>query len=135
MIRSLALLLVTLAIAPACSSKKAQAQTAEPDLCTQVFVRARACTDQYIPALVDLRARLDHPTGIAAEVAKDRDGVITAAKAEWATDSTDSGIAATCASTPAMLDDQATARGCLAKTDCGEFSACLMPLFEKHFRK
>ena len=50
MLRYLALA-TTLALA-ACQSAKASTND-DVGLCTQVFYRARACTDTYIPALVD----------------------------------------------------------------------------------
>src|SRR5690348_8118046 len=37
------------------------------DTCVSMMERQRACTDLYIPALVDLRISLDTPRGIAGE--------------------------------------------------------------------
>jgi cytochrome c553 len=107
-------------------------------LCVEVFTRNRTCTAEYIPALVDVRAKYDKPAGIAAEVQADRAGVIAQAMTEWATDSTDQAIAATCAhiaANPAgwQQADADAARACLAQTDCGPYTACIMPLFEKRF--
>jgi len=132
----------------ACSSAKAppaqettvgiagahRASTSDYDLCVAAMTRARACTDVYIPALVDTRARLDKPAGIAAEVAADRDGVIAAAKQEWASDSTDSGIAAMCQHMTANVSDQdrAESSACLEQQDCGAFTSCLTPVFARH---
>src|ERR1700690_127059 len=145
MLRDLALVLLLTNAVAGCASQHAQdtpaqkpgaASTASPaEPCTDVFVRARACTDQYIPMLVDLRAKLDHPAGIADSVKADRNGVIAQAKAEWANDSTDASIAQTCARNAAMPGDAEAAASCLAKTDCGEFTACIAPLFEKHLAK
>jgi hypothetical protein len=109
-------------------------------LCVQVFERSRTCTDDYIPALVDSRAKLDVPKGIAAEVKADRNAVIAQAKQEWAHDSTDPAIAQTCEHIAGQLDDATaaqapTARGCLTKASCGEYTACIMPVFEKHLAK
>src|SRR5512140_1832326 len=127
--------------APPPATVKTQAAT--PDrhaLCVQVFTRARACTDDYIPALVDTRARLDTPTGIAAQVAADRAGVIAQAKTEWATDSTDASIDSTCTRAEAAMSgvdasEEATAHDCLAKADCAAYTACIMPSFEKHLHR
>ena len=109
-------------------------------LCVQLFERNRTCSDVYIPALVDARARNDAPAGIAAQVAADRDGVIAQARAEWANDSTDAAIDATCTAivehlSQADLDDVGTARSCLAQTECTAYTTCSMPIFEKHFTK
>lgn len=143
--------LLALALAPACgtsdaapsgpASPKAQPASASPDakaLCVEVFSRNRTCTDQYIPALVDLRAKYDKPAGIAAEVAADRDGIIAIAKTEWATDSQPAAIDATCTSIAAQLGagdpaDITAAQACLAITDCAAYTACIMPQFEKRF--
>lgn len=152
MIRSL---LLVLALAPlaACASDTAQAKPApapaptatrastdDPKaLCVQSFTRARECTSDYIPALVDTRAKHDMPPGIADQVKKDRDGVIKQAMEEWKTDSQDANIAANCdkmadsvGKDPEMV---ALAKDCLAKTDCGTFSTCSMQLAEKHMTK
>jgi hypothetical protein len=138
---------------PACSASEAsapppvapaQAQSANnPDakaLCVELFTRNRTCTDQYIPALVDLRAKYDQPAGIAAEVAADRAKVIAQANEEWATDSTPEAIDATCTKITANLTpgDQADFGGvqaCLASQDCAGYTACVMPYFEKRLAK
>ena len=155
MIRSLSLVLV-LALAPfaaACGTTEAApskptvapkpASTAPTDYqaaCVEVFTKNRTCTDTYIPALVDLRAKHDVPPGITAEVKANRDGIIAQAKTEWATDSTDPAIAATCEKVTAHLDDATradaeSAKSCLAMADCAAYTACIMPFFEKRFTK
>ena len=106
--------------------------------CVEVMTRNRTCTDAYIPALVDARARHDHPAGIADAVKTNRDGVIAEAKTEWQSDSTDSAIAAMCAQVTAdavAAADLEQARTCLAETACDPYVACVMPLFEKRFVK
>jgi hypothetical protein len=146
--KSLAVLVI--ALAAACGTTHDTAPTAQPTtklqamsstaddqaLCVEGFQHARTCTDQYIPALVDARAKVDHPPGIAAEVAKDRDAVIAKAMQEWAKDSTDDAIAANCqqivargAMDPSTMD---TAKGCMAQTDCAAFTACILPIVGKH---
>ncbi len=129
MIKALALSVLALA---ACH--KAAAQQAD-DPCVDVLTRAKACTNVYIPALVDARARHDWPAGIADAVKQDRDGVIAQAMQEWATDSQPDHIAQACSAHAVSADDAEAARACLAKSDCGEFTACFMPIFEKHFAK
>ncbi len=144
MLRALTLAALVLSSIPGCASQDAQAtpsqkpvaaSTAPAQPCTDVFVRARACTDQYIPMLVDLRAKLDHPAGIADAVKADRNGVIAQAKAEWANDSTDASIASTCSANAPLPGEAEAAAACLAKTDCGEYVTCIAPLFEKHLAK
>jgi hypothetical protein len=153
MSRSLFLVPVLALLIPACSaseaagpstSSPAQAQPATnvdgKALCVEVFTRNRTCTAQYIPALVDVRAKYDVPAGIAAEVAADRDAVIAHANEEWATDSTDAAIDATCTKIIANLGpgdqvDIADIQACLANQDCGAWVACSMPYFEKRFQK
>ena len=111
-----------------------RASTSEYDTCVAVHTRARACTDAYIPALVDARARHDKPTGIAAKVAADRDGIIAAAKEEWAGDSTDGAIAQNCQQMIANASDQdrADVTTCLAQQDCNAYASCVIPVFERH---
>jgi hypothetical protein len=142
--------LLALFLIPACGSSEAaapppvgpsQAQPASTGdakaLCVEVFTRNRTCTDQYIPALVDLRAKYDQPAGIAAEVAANRAGVIAQAKTEWATDSLPEVIDATCTKITGSLGeaDQAGVQACLANQDCAAYTACVMPYFEKRFTK
>jgi hypothetical protein len=140
-------------LAPACGTSDAATpppsapRTAQPQsagdaksLCVEVFSRNRTCTDQYIPALVDLRAKYDQPAGIAAEVAAHRDDVIAQAKTEWASDSQPAAIDATCTKIAASMgpgdpSQMAGAQACLEQQDCGAYTACIMPYFEKRFAK
>jgi hypothetical protein len=125
--------------APVASGKAQPASTGDAKaICVEVFTRNRTCTAQYIPALVDLRAKYDVPAGIAAEVAADRAGVIAQANQEWATDSTPEAIDATCANiaaklTPADQADFGSVQACLAQQDCTAYTSCVMPYFEKRF--
>src|SRR5438067_7192500 len=61
--------------------------------CVRLFQRQRTCTQDFIPALVDLRRSLDRPAGIAQG---DRQETIAAALEEWKSDSTDEAIGTTC---------------------------------------
>jgi len=146
-------LLLPLAIAACGTTEAAPAQPVSPpkaqrassdaemqQLCVEVFTRNRTCTDTYIPALVDARAKYDKPPGIADKVKADRDGIIAQAKQEWASDSTDEAIQNICTRLVGSLsdDDRADAgkaRDCLAQSDCGAYSTCIMPQFEKRFAK
>jgi hypothetical protein len=114
-----------------------QSTSPAPDACIQVMTKNRTCTEEFIPALVDSRAKLDTPAGIKDQVAKDRDGVIAKAKVEWAEDSKDENIAKMCAHMPADLSaaNLDAAKACLAKDACGEYVACITPVFEKHLAK
>jgi hypothetical protein len=153
MSRSLLLAPLLALLIPACSaseaaapppSSPAKAQPANAGngkaVCVELFTRNRTCTAQYIPALVDLRAKYDVPAGITAEVAANRDAVIAIANEEWAVDSTDAAIDATCTKITANLTaaDQAEfapIQACLANQDCGAYTTCVMPYFEKRFTK
>lgn len=128
----------------ACGSSKAPAPKPAPapsnpeaqQLCVESFTRNRSCTDLYIPALIDTRAKLDLPKGIADEVKQDRDAVIAKAKSEWATDSTDENIARNCQQMTAHMTEEAkplqdTVRGCLAKTDCASYVPCIEQVEEQ----
>jgi predicted small lipoprotein YifL len=133
----------------ACGSKAAPAQntTTQPStsgaedtkaLCVKMFTRSRECTSDFIPALVDARARHDTPPGIAEQVKTNRDAVIAEAMKEWENDSKDDAIQGMCdkiSTDPAMSEGSSEANGCMAKTSCPEFVACTMPMHEKHFAK
>ncbi len=105
--------------------------------CVEVMTKNRECTSDFIPALVDIRAKYNNPEGIADAVKADRDKVISQALAEWATDSKDEGIASTCEKmAPATTDaDAATAKGCVATAECAAYVACISPMFDKQFAK
>ena len=123
---------------PPTAPVKAATTGTDQQACVESFQRNRTCTDEYIPALVDTRAKYDNPTGIADKVKADRAGIIAAAKAEWADDSKDEAIANTCqrlVAGPGSHADVETARGCLAQTDCAGYVSCVMPIFDKHLRK
>jgi len=148
-LRSLALGTLTLATAlsaAACGSTSdaapatARAQAPDPTAtCVEVMTRNRTCTDDYIPALVDARARHDVPAGITAAVAADRAAVITEALGEWAEDSKDPAIASMCQqmarSGAAAPADVETAPACRAQTAWWPYVACVMPVFEKRFQR
>lgn len=105
--------------------------------CMTVMQRNRTCTDDFIPALVDMRARKDLPPGIADAVAKDRAGVIAKAKEEWAGDSTDEAFARQCQmlTEHATPENAAAGQACMAKDTCGEYAPCIVSVMEKSFHK
>jgi hypothetical protein len=127
--------------APAAPATPAVPQAASPQAlqqqCVATMARSRACTDQYVPALVDARARLDRPSGIAAAVQSDRGGVIAQARSEWIKDSTDEMITERCQAivahlTPEAQADVSSAQRCVAQAECSAFVACVMPIIEQH---
>lgn len=156
MIRSLALVLALASLAsckkseeakpapaakvePAPATAPAQPAQAAADfkaVCVQTFQKSRACTNDFIPALVDSRAKYDVPKGIADKVKADRNAIVAEAMKEWENDSKDEAITANCDKMPAPpADAVAAAQTCLAKADCKEFTACIMPVMEKQFAK
>ena len=112
-----------------------QAATDDPiEACQAMFEREAACTDSFIPMLVDLRIRHDVPAGIA-ESAREPNGraeLIAIAKQEWSQDSLPAARARTCARVaPGQPQSQVAAvRTCLAKSSCDQVVACLSPFHE-----
>jgi hypothetical protein len=110
---------------------RATAAGPEKTACVQVFERQRACTDAFIPALVDARRSVDRPAGIAQV---DRNELITQALAEWKDDSKDEAIDATCTKLVLTSKGPATsqmAQSCLAQTGCDAFVQCVVPLLKQ----
>lgn len=120
--------------APASSTPTAQPASTAPDVCVQAMTRARTCTAQWIPALVDARAQLDAPAGIAAAVRDNRADVIAKANAEWTIDSTDANIGGACAHMATTITDadRTDTGACLAKTACDDYVACEITVFARH---
>jgi hypothetical protein len=109
--------------------------------CKSVLVKARECTDEYLPALVAARVEVDVPAGIAAaDQADGREALVAKAHEEWKRDSTDEAIESGCrnvtAGLPAEHHDKvnATSSECVAKAACGEFVECIMPLHKEMFQ-
>jgi len=128
---------------PAPAAAAASADGANPGdgpaygTCEATFARQRDCQDVFLPALVDLRVRLDVPPGIAeADATEGRDALLAVAEEEFASDSTDESIAATCdqmrASAPAALLAQAEQDSdrCLQADACEPFVECILPVIE-----
>jgi hypothetical protein len=106
------------------------------DTCVALHERQRECTDIYLPALVDARISNDLPAGIAAKAAEPggRDAIMATAQSEWANDSTDASISATCDNVIAEMPPEqaeglaAQANQCLAADACQAFVDCVVPL-------
>jgi hypothetical protein len=105
--------------------------------CMSVMQRNRTCTAEFLPALVDMRARKDMPPGIAAAVAKDRAGVIAHAKDEWAADSTDEAFARQCQmlTEHATPENAAAGQACMAKDTCGDYVPCIIAVIDNTMHK
>lgn len=123
--------------APARSGTTAQTTAATPRAtCVATLERQRACGDLYLPALVEARIANDLPAGIAARAAEPggRDAIMVTARAEWANDSTDASIGASCDNALAQLaPEQAEgmagqANQCLAADACQAFVDCVIPM-------
>jgi hypothetical protein len=109
--------------------------------CEGMFAKARECTDDYLPALVDLRIKLDMPAGIAqAAQTEGRAALIDAARAEWATDSLPENAATVCQNIAANMGGEQGAEvaedtnECVAMDSCSRFVGCIIPLQEDLFR-
>jgi hypothetical protein len=103
-------------------------------LCVQFFQRQRECTDTYIPALVAARVELDKPPGIAqTDQEIGRDALVAKAMEEWAQDSTDEAIGATCdkimTNEPSQADIE-KGRSCMAADACQPFVDCAIDLLK-----
>jgi hypothetical protein len=104
--------------------------------CMTVMQRNRTCTAEYIPALVDMRARIDKPAGIKDAVAQDRAGVIAKANEEWVGDSTDEVFARVCQAAQQHATPEAAeqAKACMAKDTCAEYAPCITAVMEPSMR-
>lgn len=118
-----------------------QAAAESPELgtrqvCQRFMQRLRACGDTFIPALVEARVKGDDPPEIAALDARiGRAALVKQAFDEWANDSKDSAIEATCG----HITDAVMASGrdgelrtgvdaCMANAACDAFVPCAVPL-------
>ena len=105
--------------------------------CVQAFQRQRECTNEFIPALVAARVRLNAPPGIADKDKElGRDKLVAMALEEWKTDSTDEAIEQTCSNMEAKMPPEKQqqvsdqVRQCLAAEACTAFVDCLIPVIE-----
>jgi hypothetical protein len=113
----------------------APAPTSTDDVCRTLMQRQRACTDTFIPALVEARVASDNPAGITAEDRSvGRPALIKQALTEWASDSQDSAIDALCEEITQSVSPakeaqlRTSASACLAQTGCDAFVSCAVPL-------
>ena len=111
------------------------ATTTTDQICRSLMQRQRACTDSFIPALVDARVGADNPPGIAdQERSIGRDAVVREALAEWKNDSQDSAIDDVCDDIAQSVSPTRDAElrdavsQCLGQTGCAAFVACAVPL-------
>lgn len=100
-------------------------------MCQGYYARERACADDYLAALIDVRGELDMPEGIAAEIsAEGKAAVVEKARVEWKSDMEQPKIDAICDAiakhTPADQVDFLLKQGdtCAATTDCKAFAQC-----------
>ncbi len=108
-------------------------------MCREMFARERTCTDDYIPALVDVRIEMDLPAGIAAEGKKEggRDALIKQAKEEWSTDSAPDAVAARCKEGQGKVPEEQKAElmaanaKCVPITECKAYVECVIPITKK----
>ncbi len=123
------------------SQPEAQPASATADethmACVESFQRQRDCTNEFIPALVAARVRLNVPPGIADKDKElGRDKLVEMALEEWKTDSTDQAIGETCTNLAAKLPPEAKAqvveqvRQCLAADACTAYVDCIVPVIE-----
>lgn len=114
---------------PAPEVKRSAEAPEAHETCVAVMRRQRECTDAFIPALVDARVRADVPAGIAQKDQElGREALVERALEEWATDSTDAAIDASCdqaAGHPELVD---RAKACMNQTACDAFSACTVEI-------
>lgn len=104
--------------------------------CVAFFTRQRECREEFLPALVALRVRLDRPAGIAAQDAADHDAVMAQANTEFDADSADAAIEAQCQGIMGSPDAAQAAEGfqaCLAQTECSAFVPCDLAMLEQHW--
>ncbi len=139
---ALALMLVFVACGPSAPSKGTAgpgpaATTADAKAgCIKLREKQRSCTADFIPALVDMRVKIDVPPGIAAAAKSEgRDALVKQAHEEWKKDSTDESIAAMCEKMPmppnATPAQKEAATKCLAMADCKAFVGCFLPVLEE----
>jgi hypothetical protein len=108
--------------------------------CVLMMSREQHCTDQFIPALVALRARLDHPHGAAADYAANQEAVVTRALNDYRQDATDEHMAVFCRDYAHHHADRAAAltapmQACVAHAACQAFVDCDMQIIEGQFRE
>ena len=113
----------------------APAKVSPVDVCMAVSAKEAECSDDFVPALVDVRIKLDLPAGIAAAAAAPggKDQLLAQAKQEWAKDSSEAGRTEMCnkmaPQVPAEIAKAAAA--CDLKAACKDYVACIIPVEEQ----
>lgn len=109
--------------------------TTTDQICRALMQRQRACTAQFIPALVQARVEVDSPPGLAAREREiGREALVEEALAEWETDARDPNIAAMCDDIAQSISPEkdselrSSVSGCLEKAGCDDFVSCAVPL-------
>ncbi len=121
------------------SSELTEATAAEA-LCVQSSQKQRECQDLFLPALVDLRVRLDKPEGIAAmDKEQGRAALVEVAREEYKSDSTDEAISGMCSQISKKMADNkdavAETRRCLEAKTCEEMVPCQIKVLENYHLK
>jgi hypothetical protein len=100
-------------------------------LCRAHYAHEQTCADDYLSALIDLRAELNQPPGIADELkAKGKPAMVELAKVEFTSDTAPDKVAAICdamaTKTPAEQVEPLFKDGthCAEMTDCKQFASC-----------
>jgi hypothetical protein len=100
-------------------------------LCVRYYERERACVDEYLPALLDVRVEYDMPPGIKGEVERDgRDAALARMRSEWERDTTIENTDRICRAMETQVPPDQVERllaenaRCDAKPDCEGFVAC-----------
>lgn len=111
------------------------ADTPVARICRELMRRERDCSAVFLPALVAERVRLDIPAGIATYDGKiGREALVSEALNEYADDSKDERIAATCSEVAAKLPADrgqrlvSSGQACLGIDACEPFVACTLPI-------
>jgi len=117
------------------------AEAADPQaVCEAGFARQLACEDAFLPALVDMRIRIDVPAGIAESAATPagREALMATARTEFAADSQPDAVTAQCHN---ILANEIPAdrlgpmteelQACTAQADCAAFTACRVAILER----
>ncbi len=99
-------------------------------LCQRFYDRERACVDDYLDRLLDVRVEYDMPPGIGADLERDgREAMIAGMRADWerdmAPDNTDR-LCRAVVEVPAERVESLLAEGehCMAQPDCATFAHC-----------
>lgn len=108
-------------------------------ICVTAMTRERECQAEFLPALVELRVRLDMPAGIAERAeAEGQEAILEEAREEYVNDATDEAIEANCSQLDEMPEDRTqpiidTETRCLEAEGCAAFVECQIAFHEARF--